>query len=176
MARKIFKRVLPAPEQFRDHPSIQVFGSLLHDPNLWHLNRRSVTVAFFVGLFVAFVPLPGQMVIAGLAAILCRANLTLSVLLVWVTNPVTMPALFFFAYKVGSVLMDLQPQDFAFELSLTWIEAELAHKWKPFLLGCAVCGLFSGLLGATTIHILWRVHVIHRWRKRQEYRRLRDQR
>ncbi len=176
MARKLFKRFLPEHDHIRNHPSVKIFGSLLHDPNLWHLNRRSVSVAFFIGLFVAFVPLPIQMLIAALAAIVFRANLPLSVILVWITNPVTMPAMFYFAYKVGAVLMDLPPQNFAFELSWSWIGAELLHKWRPFLLGCFVSGLFSGLLGAATVHTLWRVHVIHRWHKRQQARLQRNQR
>lgn len=154
----------------RQHPSVRIFGSLLHDPNLWHLNRRSVTVAFFIGLFTAFVPVPTQMILAALTAIALRANLPLSVMLVWITNPVTMPAIFFFAYKIGALLLNQPPSDFAFELSWTWLSNELIDKWQPFLLGCLLSGLFCGLLGASTMHILWRVAVIHRWRKRQQQR------
>ncbi len=170
MARKFFKRWLPSPETMREHPSVKVFGSLLHDPNLWHLNRRSVTLAFFLGLFIAFVPIPTQMLIAALAAILVRANLPLSVMLVWVTNPVTMPAIFYFAYKIGALVLDLSPEPIHFELSLEWIQGELLELWRPFLLGCLISGLFCGLTGAAAVHVLWRINVIRRWRKRQELR------
>lgn len=170
MPRKIFKRLLPHPDTVKTHPSVQWLGPVIHEPNLWHLNRRSVTLAFFIGVFTAFVPLPGQMVIAALAALLIRANLPLSVTLVWITNPVTMPAIFYLAYKLGAVLMDIQPQPFAFELSWHWVQSELVHKWKPFVLGCTILGLFMGLLSAATIHVLWRLHTIHRWRKRREVR------
>lgn len=170
MARNLFKRYLPHPEHIRGHPSVKVFGKLLHDPNLWHLNRRSVTIAFFIGLFVAFIPLPGQMLIAGLAAIVFRANLPLSVLLVWVSNPLTMPPMVYFAYQLGAILMDLKPQPMAFEMSWAWVQAELLHRWRPFLLGCFISGLFSGLLGAAVVNTLWRVHVIRRWRKRRQAR------
>ncbi len=170
MARKFFKRWLPAPERMREHPSVRVFGSLLHEPNLWHLNRRSVTFAFFIGLFTAFVPIPTQMLLAALLAILLRANLPLSVMLVWITNPVTMPAFFYFSYKVGAALLDAPAKDFVFELSWQWIQDELILLWRPFLLGCLLTGLFCGLVGAVGIHILWRVHVVRRWRKRQQQR------
>ncbi|MBD2859069.1 DUF2062 domain-containing protein [Spongiibacter sp. KMU-158] len=176
MARKFFKRWLPAPEKMREHPSVRVFGSLLHDPNLWHLNRRSVTLAFFIGLFIAFVPIPTQMLLSALVAIMLRANLPLSVMLVWITNPVTMPAMFYFTYKIGALLLGLPHKTFVFELSWTWIHNELIELWQPFLLGCFVCGLFCGLLGASSIHVLWRVNVIRRWRKRQQERLARQTR
>lgn len=174
MARKFLKRLLPAPEKMREHPSLRVFGSLLHDPNLWHLNRRSVTLAVFIGLFIAFVPVPSQMLLAGLTAILFRANLPLSVMLVWITNPLTIPAIFYFTYKIGALVLGVDTQPVQFELSFSWLEDELIKLWRPLLLGSLLTGLFFGLLGSATIHILWRVHVIHRWRKRQRQRALRE--
>ena len=44
-------------------------------------------MAFFVGLFVAFMPIPGQTIAAAVLAVLLRCNLPLSVGLVFVTNP-----------------------------------------------------------------------------------------
>lgn len=167
MPRKIFQRYMPDPEKVRTHPSLKWLGPVVNQPNLWHLNRRSVTLAFFIGVFTAFIPLPGQMVIAAFAAILLSANLPLAVTLVWITNPVTMPAFFYLAYKLGALLLDIKPMPFAFELSWHWIQSELALKWRPFILGCGTLGLFFGLLSASSIHILWRLHIIHRWRKRK---------
>jgi uncharacterized protein len=170
MARKLLKRWLPTPEKMREHPSVRVFGSLLHDPNLWHLNRRSVTLAFFLGLFIAFVPIPTQMLLAALAAIVFRANLPIAVMLVWITNPVTMPAIFYFTYKLGALAMGIPPNSFHFELSWTWLAEEFTYLWRPLVLGCFLTGLLSGLVGAASIHVLWRVNVIRRWRKRQQSR------
>ncbi|MAY35008.1 MAG: ATP-binding protein [Spongiibacteraceae bacterium] len=175
MPRKIFKRYMPNPDSIKGHPSVRWLGPMIHAPNLWHLNRRSVTLAFFIGVFTAFMPLPGQMVIAALAAILVSANLPLSVCLVWITNPVTMPAFFFVAYKLGAILLDIPPSGFSFELSWHWIDTVLIKKWQPFLLGCTLMGLFFGLLSAVTVHVLWRIHTIHRWRKRQHERAKRKQ-
>lgn len=170
MPRKIFKRYMPHPDAIKEHPSVRWLGPMIHEPNLWHLNRRSVTLAFFIGVFVAFMPLPGQMVIAALAAILFSANLPLSACLVWITNPVTMPAFFYIAYKLGAILLDMPPTGFYFELSWEWFQTGLLTKWRPLLLGCTLMGLFFGLLSAVTVHILWRIHTIRRWRKRKRDR------
>jgi uncharacterized protein len=170
MARNFLRKILPAPDRVRGHPRLQMFGKLLHDPNLWHLNRRSVTVASFIGLFCAFIPLPIQMVSAGALAIIFSVNLPIALLLVWVSNPLTMPGMFYIAYQVGALLLDVRPQPFEFELSWAWLQTELAAKWQPLLLGSLLCGLFAGLVGAAISHILWRVYVIRRWRHRREKR------
>ena len=113
------------------------------------------------------------MLLAALIAIACRANLPISVMLVWISNPVTIPAIFYFTYKVGALLLDVPRATFQFELSWTWIQDELTLLWRPFLLGCFVTGLFSALVGAVSVHVLWRVNVVRRWRKRQALRKVR---
>ena len=143
-----------------------MFGNLLHDPGLWHLNRRSVAGAFFVGLIAAYVPIPFQMVLAAGMAIALHVNLPISVVLVWITNPLTMPPMFYFAYKVGTWVLAMPQQEFSFELSLSWFTEGMAAIWQPFLLGCLIVGLSLGLLGYGTIILLWRMYVL--WKRKHK--------
>jgi len=162
---------MPDHEKIRNNKQLnKVFGTLLHDPNLLHLNRRSVSMAFFVGLFFAFVPLPTQMIMAAAVAILVRCNLPISVGLVWITNPFTMAPMFYFAYKVGAWILDTPEHAFTFELSWEWLGTELEAIWQPFLLGSTVSGLFFGALGYGTIRLLWRLHIISTIQKRKRRR------
>lgn len=147
-------------------------GDWIYEPNLWHVNRYSASMAFFVGLFVAFMPIPGQMVMAVLLAVALRCNLPLSVGLVWITNPVTMPAMFYLAYRVGALIIDVPVQALEFELNWTWLQDSLGAIWKPLLLGSVICGLFFGSLGFFIISMMWRWRVVTLWRQRKE-RRLR---
>jgi len=159
---------MPDHEKIRSNKQLnKVFGTLLHDPNLLHLNRRSVSMAFFVGLFMAFVPLPSQMIMAAAVAIFIRCNLPIAVGLVWVSNPITMPPFFYFAYKVGTWILGTPEHVFTFELSWEWIGTELAAIWEPFLLGCTVSGLVFGALGYGVIRLLWRLHIISAIKERK---------
>ena len=168
MPKKFIKRFMPNHELIRKNKQLnKVFGTLLHDPNLLHLNRRSVSTAFFVGLFMAFVPLPTQMVMAAAIAILIRCNLPIAIGLVWISNPVTMPPLFYFAYKVGTWILGTPVRKFSFDLSWEWLGTELAVIWEPFLLGCAICGLVFGALGYITIRLLWRLHILKALKERR---------
>jgi len=171
MPKKFLKKWMPSNEKIRAHPHLnKIFGKLLHDSNLLHLNRRSVSGAFFVGLFMAFVPLPSQMVMAAGVAIWLRVNLPISVGLVWVSNPITMTPLFYFAYKVGAWTLSVPVTDWNFELSWTWLGTELAAKWEPFLLGCLICGVVSGVLGFLLIRLIWRINIGNRWAMRKQRR------
>ena len=91
MPKKFIRRYLPSHITIRESKYLRIFGSLLHEPNLWHLNRRSASGAFGIGLFFAFWPVPFQMFFSTAAAIIFRVNLPLSLATVWLTNPLTMP-------------------------------------------------------------------------------------
>ena len=171
MPRRLIKRYLPHHDTIREHKHLKLLRPLLHDPNLLHLNRRSVSGAFGVGLFMAWVPVPFQMFLSALVAIIIRVNLPISVVLVWITNPLTMPPMFYFAYKIGSWTLQLPPRDVEFELTWEWLTGELIAIWQPFLLGCAIMGIVSAVLGYFITNYLWRAHVIQNWKARKEKRR-----
>lgn len=173
MPKHLFKRYMPDHETIRNHKHLRVFGSLLQDPNLFHLNRRSAAGAMAVGLFMAFVPVPFQMLLAAAGAIVARVNLPISVALVWLTNPVTMPPVFYFCYKVGVwILGEREGAQFQFELSYEWLAHGLQAIWQPFLLGCFLCGSVSAAVGYALIRLMWRWHVVQQLREKQ--RRLRE--
>ncbi len=187
MPRKLIKRYLPDHEKIRNHKHLRFLGHRLHDANLWHLNRRSVAGAFFVGVFCAFIPMPFQMVDAAIGAVLFRVNLPISVALVWITNPITIPPMFYFAYKVGAWVMGQPPQPGNVEQWVHLISQLLAHLfdgavwaevghqleaiWRPLLLGSFLVGTIGGALAYALMRLLWRWHVLHHYRKRAENRR-----
>ena len=175
MPKKLIRKYLPDPHKVKEHKHLSMFGTLLHDPNLWHLNRRSVSVAFAVGLFFMWIPVPFQMVLAAGTAILVRSNLPISVVLVWISNPFTMPPMFYFAYLFGAWMLGTPPSNFTFEPSTDWLLNEMLAIWKPFLSGCLTLAVISGGLGFLSMRLLWRLHIIRYLKQKREKRRLKKQ-
>ncbi|WP_371193346.1 DUF2062 domain-containing protein [Glaciecola sp. SC05] len=170
MPRKFIKRFLPDHNTVKTNRSLKIFGTLLHDPNLWHLNRRSAKGAFGLGLFFAFWPVPFQMILSSAAAIVLRVNLPLSIATVWITNPFTMPAIFYGAYLVGSTVLGTEMSTFHFELSWRWVFESLHTMGPAFLLGCFICSVVAGLIGYFGLDAIWRWSVNKAWRARKSYK------
>ncbi|KXJ50632.1 MAG: ATP-binding protein [Neptuniibacter sp. Phe_28] len=166
MPRKLIRKYMPDEAKLKQHKYLSWLGKYLHEPNLWHLNRKSVARAFFVGLFCAFLPIPLQMLVAAVIATVVRSNLPISVSLVWLTNPFTMPPIFYFNYLVGHFLIGDSGSSIHFEMSMEFLESSLSHIWWPLLLGSVLSGLFFGVVGFFTIHGLWTWNVNHNWKKR----------
>ncbi|MFD2168321.1 DUF2062 domain-containing protein [Thalassotalea euphylliae] len=166
MPKKAIKRIMPDHQTIKSNKHLQIFGDLLHNPNLWHLNRKSVAKAFAVGLFFAFIPVPFQMVLAAGTAIIVHSNLPLSIALVWITNPLTMPAIFYFCYVVGTWIVGSDKQPFNFEPSWQWVVDSVSTIGPAFIVGCAALSVLFGLIGYFGIQILWRHSVAKEWKKR----------
>ncbi len=164
---------MPKVHDLERHRGLGILGKRLFDPELWHLNRQCVSAAFAVGLFVTWLPIPAQMLVAGGLAMVLRCNLPVSVALVWISNPVTQPALLLFAYQLGNWLLGEPAEVMAFQVSWEWFRVRLGQIWAPLLLGSVVSGVVSGFLGWAGMQLFWRWHVVQRWERRRNVRKLR---
>jgi uncharacterized protein (DUF2062 family) len=181
MAKKILRKFLPHPDVIMHNRWIKLLGPRLQEPSLWHINRRSCSLAVALGVFCAFIPVPFQMVIAAIGAILFRVNILIAVPTVWISNPVTMGPLYFFCYLVGAEILQIEPAGFDFELSFDWLLSELILIWQPFLLGCLIVGLVLSLASFLLVRVLWHLHILNhikiraaRLHNRQRFKRRED--
>lgn len=170
MPRRLLKKYLPTPEHIRRHESLnRVLGKLLHDPNLWHLNRYSVSMGMGIGLFCAFLPIPMQMLVAAIMAISLRGNLPISISLVWITNPLTMGPVFYFCYRLGAWMMSIPPRPHQHDIQwdLHWAIERLSEIGGPLLLGSMTMAVVMGLAGYGFAALLWRASILWKLRHRR---------
>jgi hypothetical protein len=184
MPRQFFRKNLPDPDRLRKHKSLRFLGDLLADPNLWHINRRSLGGAAFIGAFCGFLPIPFQMAVAALLALQFRCNLPFSVVLVWFSNPFTYVPIFFFTHRVGSRLLGspVPPLDetgisLARLTDVEWMVENLPALWEmlvPLWVGSLLCGLVAGTLAWLVVRIGWRLIVTRNWHLRRAERARRE--
>ena len=181
--KNIFKKYIPAPHTITENRWLQKLGPRIKDPNLWHLNRRSVSAGIFAGVLCAFIPLPLQIFVAIFLCFIIHGNLPISVASTWVSNPFTYIPLYYFCYEVGALIIGV-PMDLAgnpirvnFDLILSDFDGfmkQLAELgWKaigPLFLGCFIVGIISSTLSFVAIRLLWRLHIYRAWQRRRERR------
>ncbi|QFY43428.1 DUF2062 domain-containing protein [Candidatus Methylospira mobilis] len=167
MPKGYFTRFIPTRHNISEIKGLAFLGEKLHRPNLWHVNRRSVSRAFAVGLWAMYTPpLPWQSVIAAIGAIAFNANLPISVALVWITNPVTWIPMYYFAYRVGAFSLGQSAFNFN-EFSGNFSIEKALELGAPFLLGCFILMNLGALLGYVGTRLLWRQSVLERWEARK---------
>ena len=166
------KRYLPTPEELRGYKSLRFMGEVLFKPNLWHFNNYSVSWGMLIGGFCGWLPILFQTIPALFLCILIRCNVPVTVAIVWISNPFTMPAMMVFAYQVGARMLgrdpalpvdDLRPET----LWNNFFEIFAAVGW-PLVLGAVVCGLVTGLLGFTAVRIYYRLRASGYLRHRRQ--------
>ena len=170
MPRRLVKHVARLIHARRHKWYLRIFGERLAESQLWSLNRRSITVAFGVGIGVSFIPLPVHLLLVVLAAIIWRLNVAVGIAGCYIVNPLTMVPVYYAAYRVGAWLLRYRPRHFEFHPNWNWLEHGLGPAWKPFLLGCLVCGLVGGFGGRILLEVVWRTATLRRYHARKERR------
>lgn len=181
MPKKRLKAWLPTPESLRQNRVVNWFAPFLADPRLWHINRGSLGRGVYVGVLCAFFPLPGQMPLAIFGALVCRANVPMSIALTWITNPLTTIPVFWVSYSVGAILLGEPLIGFRtigiFVAELTkWLTGNgydaqmLSHFSLPaFALGLIICGIITSIISGLLFRFVWQYYIVSDWRKRHGY-------
>jgi hypothetical protein len=184
IVKKQLRKYLPTPEAIFQYRVFRWMKPVLGHPRLWHLHRRSVALGIGIGLVTGLIPLPVQMLMAIIIAIIVRANLPAAAAATWATNPFTFIPLYLLAYQCGAwvtgatapgavppeMVWNWEGIKNALPLLLAWIEA----AGHTLLIGLAILSVLLALGGYLAIMLAWRVTVTLAWRNRTKLRRLRD--
>ena len=147
------------------------FRHLLHDHRLWSIRRKTVVPAFSLGLFIAFMPTPGHILMGALLALALRINIPVAAVSTLVSNPLTMGPMYYVCYQLGRYLLGTAPQPFEFELSIAWLGNQFLNIWQPMLLGCILLGSLASLVGYMALDLVWRASIADYLARRRARRR-----
>jgi len=107
------------------------------------------------------------MVLAAFFAIIFAANLPISVILVWITNPITIPPILLIAYKIGALIIGPGDDVLSIGSDFDFISGTI-KVWKPVLIGSLIMSVVSSFIGYLTVSIYWRVYVSSSWHNRKK--------
>lgn len=159
MPRRFFRKFAFKRGELSEKWFMSPFRDLLQDERLWGIRRKMVVRAVAIGIFIAFLPLPGHVLIAALGALALRVNIPVAALTTFISNPLTVGPMYFFAYRVGAALLRIEPGPFDFEWSLDWVSNKLVSIWQPMLLGSVLVGAIAALAGFVALDVLWRYSI-----------------
>lgn len=163
MIRKVFKKK-------RHNPKLDALMKKYKIPReLLSVNRKMVARAVLVGMFIAMIPMPMQMLAVIMVAPFFRFNVPIGVSLVWITNPFTMPVIYYIEYITGNVLLMKEGVD-DIELSLEWFSNNIADIFIPLYVGTAFYSLLFSIGGYYLVNWLW-ISSVHMDKKKRADKR-----
>lgn len=178
--RNFLKKLLPHHDTVKSQRWLKPFGSWLHQPNLWHLNRRSVAGGVAIGLFCGLIPGPFQIISAAILAVLLRVNLPVAAFTTVYTNPFTILPLYVIAYELGAWFSGANNSATVDPLTfpemhwgnwLTELWAWMHMLGKPLLIGLLLLATGLAIIGYFAVRVAWRIAVVLRWRARRHRRK-----
>ncbi|HEX8839041.1 MAG TPA: DUF2062 domain-containing protein, partial [Sphingomicrobium sp.] len=169
-------RHIPTRDTVHQYRLLRPFAPHLTHPSLWRMTRRSVPRGVAVGLFVAVIIPFMHTVIAALLAIPTRANVAVAAVFTLVVNPLTIPPMYYAAYRIGSwelhhdsTLLDpAAAERFSSELSrlLFWVH----HASGAIAVGILSMAAVLAAVGYLAASLVWGFWSRSRWRHRRELR------
>lgn len=156
--RRWRRRQERARHALRDTYVYRLLGDRIFHHHVWVFDKSSVAGGLSLGLFVALTPtIPFQMLLCAIAAVPLRVNLPVALAACWVTNPLTAPAIYYYAHKLGRYLLEhsriveLILGPFGFESRISKFMEFNVFLWTGFL----VFAVVSASLGNVTVRLLW---------------------
>ena len=173
---KWLRHHIPTRENIHRYRLLRPFASHLSHPTLWRMTPRSVPRGVALGLFVGVIIPFMHTAIAAVLAIPLRANVALAAAFTLVINPLTIPPMYYAAYRIGSwelhndsrLVNPAAAEQFSSELSrlLFWIH----HASGPIALGVLSLAAGAAAVGYAVAAMTWRSRIGSRLRQRREAR------
>jgi uncharacterized protein (DUF2062 family) len=171
------RKHIPSKDSIHRYRLLRPFARQLGQPALWRLHRRSVPRAVALGLVVGVIIPVMHTILAAILAIPLRANVAVAAAFTLVVNPITIPPMYYAAYRIGSwelhhdaVLVNpAAAVRVSGELGrfLFWIH----EASGPIAVGILTIAVLAGLAGYAFSALVWRWWLGSKWRQRRELRR-----
>ncbi len=131
-------------------------------------NRKMISKGVFIGIFIAFIPMPMQMALVLAVMPFTRFNVPIALAMCWLSNPFTMPPMYYMEYLTGSFILGTQVAPV--EMTLDWFSANIDDIFIPLYFGTALYSIFGSLTAYWAVNHFWKGSV-HKDRKKHRHQR-----
>jgi len=118
------------------------------------VTRRMTAKAVFIGLFIAFIPMPMQMLAVVLLIPIIRFNVPIALAICWLSNPFTMPIIYYVEYLTGSFILNIDVS--SVDMSLDWFSRNFENIFVPLYLGAAIYSIAFSSISFYLINHSWK--------------------
>ncbi len=169
MIRKVFKK------KSSNKGKIDAFLEKYKLPKSYFgINRRSVTKGVAVGLFWGFIPMPMQMLAVIATTPFIKFNVPIAISMVWLSNPVTMPPMYYMEYLTGNFILGQEGiQDI--ELTIEWFKTNIGDIFIPLYVGTAFYSVVVTGIIYLILNRLWVHSVKNEKEEKERHRREREE-
>lgn len=129
------------------------------------VNRKSISLGLYVGIFIAFIPMPFQMLAVLALTPFLRFNIPIAIAMVWLSNPLTMPAMYYMEYLTGNFFLSTDGVADV-ELTLIWFEDNIDDIVLPLYLGAIFYSVTVSTMVYYFINFSW-INEVVREKKRK---------
>jgi len=137
-------------------------------PEYLSTNRRMISRAVLIGLFIAFIPMPMQMAAVLLFVPFVKFNVPVALAMCWLSNPITMPPMYYMEYLTGSFVLGSEVE--SVEMTLDWFSQNIDDIFIPLYVGAAFFSITFSSLAYWAVNHFWHGSV-HSDRKLHRHKR-----
>jgi len=131
-------------------------------------NRKMITRGVVLGVFIAFIPMPMQMAAVLLFMPLFRFNVPIALAMCWLSNPLTMPPMYYMEYELGSLILGIQAQPV--ELTLEWFSNNMDDIFIPLYFGTLIFSVVGSIAAYFGVNYLWKLSACKDKKKHYKHR------
>ena len=172
----VIRKYTPTREEMARNKYLAPIAHRFLAPELWRFTRRSVPRGVALGVFAGFIIPFGQIFLAAFLALPARANVPLSALVTFITNPFTFPLWAVAANRIGSFILKIDKVATGGAAETEMASGRWAWLIEMFegagvtvlvtIFGFVVLAVIGAALGYLIAGLIWRVVVARKRKKR----------
>ena len=112
--------------------------------------------------------MPMQMAAVLLFMPIFRFNVPIALAMCWLSNPITMPPMYYVEYELGSFLLGIKPEPV--QLTLEWFSTNMHAIFIPLYFGTLIFSIVGSISAYFIVNYFWKLSAYRDKKKHPKHR------